>query len=264
MTQGAIPVERWNLIEQELAARDYVRTLDLVDKLDVSVETVRRDLASMESKGLLVRVRGGAVGGNRTREEAPYVERSVSDQSKKSAIGIAAAELVKNNAVIVIDVGTTALHLVKSLRSDFTGLIITNSLQAAAMASERLECEVMVIGGKLRSGDMAISGNRGKEFLKDFCPDVSFLGSGGICSSTGLTDYHYEEVELRRTMIEVSARSWALVDSTKFNKVAPFRVSGLNSLTGIITDTRPPSDLVDVFTEFGGEIVVGHRTDDPS
>lgn len=248
------------MIEQELAAHEYVRTVDLVELLDVSVETVRRDLAVMESRGVLVRVRGGAVAaGHKTRVESPYSERSASSQQEKAAIGRAAAALVPDDATVVIDVGTTALHVVRSLSPGFQGLLVTNSLPAATVASERLSCGVVVLGGRVRPGELAVSGMRSQEFLRDFRPDLAFLGSGGVSVSAGLTDFDYDEVQLRRVIIEVTARAWVLADSSKFGIVAPFRVTGFDDLAGLVTDREPSADLAEAITAAGAEVIVGMR-----
>lgn len=260
MAHSAIPAERWSVIEQELAAHEYVRTIDLVERLDVSVETVRRDLAVMETRGALVRVRGGAVAaGHKTRVESSYSERSESSQQEKAAIGRAAAALVPDDSTVVIDVGTTALHVVRSLNPGFQGLLVTNSLPAATLASERLSCGVVVLGGRVRRGDLAVSGMRSQEFLQDFRPDLAFLGSGGISTTAGLTDFDYDEVQLRRVIIDVTARAWVLADSTKFGTVAPFRVTGFDDLAGVVTDQQPPSELAETIANAGAEVVVGAR-----
>ncbi|WP_166375835.1 DeoR/GlpR family DNA-binding transcription regulator [Aeromicrobium phragmitis] len=258
MAHSAIPAERWSVIEQELAAHEYVRTVDLVERLDVSVETVRRDLAVMESRGVLVRVRGGAVAsGQKTRVESSYSERSQSGQREKAAIGRAAAAMVPDDSTVVIDVGTTALHVVRSLSTSFEGLLVTNSLPAATLASERLTCGVVVLGGRVRRGDLAVSGMRSHEFLQDFRPDVAFLGSGGISTSAGLTDFDYDEVHLRRVIIEVSAHAWVLADATKFGTVAPFRVGGFDDLAGVVTDQQPSAELRESIVAAGGDVIVG-------
>ncbi|WP_087622807.1 DeoR/GlpR family DNA-binding transcription regulator [Aeromicrobium sp. PE09-221] len=257
MTQLAIPAERWGIIEQQLAAREFVRTVDLVDVLGVSIETVRRDLAALESRGTLVRVRGGAVAaGHHPRAEGSYGERSASGRDEKARIGRAAAELIADDATIIIDVGTTALQVVAAMAPSFQGLLLTGSLPAATLACERLSCEVVVLGGRVRPGDLAVSGGRADQFLGDFRPDIAFLGSGGVDAVDGLTDFHYEEARLRQRMLALSARSWVLADGSKHRVVAPVHVANLDQLAGLVTDVEPGGDLGAALDAAGVEVRV--------
>ncbi len=257
MAHAPIPAERWGIIEQQLAGREFVRTVDLVDVLDVSIETVRRDLAALEDRGVLTRVRGGAVGaGHHARAEGSYGERSVSGRDEKERIGRVAAGLIADDATVVIDVGTTALQVVAAMSPAFHGLVLTSSLPAATLASERLAGEIVVLGGRLRSGDLAVSGGRAEQFLDDFRPDIALLGSGGVDTAEGLTDFHYDEARLRQRMLAVSARSWVLADSSKHRVVAPIHVADLDQLTGLVTDDDPGLELGSALETASVEVIV--------
>lgn len=245
MTSSAIPAERRAAIQRELDTHQFVRTPELAQQLGTSVETLRRDLASLESQGVLLRVRGGAVSPAAHVDEGPYDQREHKHTKEKSAIGQASARLAENDATVFIDVGTTALEVARRLPQDFRGLIVTNSVQVSTIASARLDCDVFLLGGMVRKGDLAVSGTRAIEALKDFCPDIAFLGSGGLSARSGLVDFHYAEATLRRAVIHHTRHAWALVDSSKFERLAPYKVCDLQSLAGVVSDAEPPEQLSD-------------------
>ncbi|PWJ49537.1 DeoR C terminal sensor domain-containing protein [Quadrisphaera granulorum] len=163
----------------------------------------------------------------------------------KAAIGRAAAALLRPGQTVVIDVGTTAVEVARAVPGDFHGVVATSSLRVAGVLAGRSGIEVLVAGGRVREGDLAVCGAQAVAFFDDLCPDIAFVGSGGV-SASGLTDYHLDEAASRRVMISRSARSYALVDHSKIGRTAPYRVCGLEQLSGIITDRQPNTDQREV------------------
>ncbi|MEV7867682.1 DeoR/GlpR family DNA-binding transcription regulator [Streptomyces sp. NPDC088124] len=252
-----LPAERHRRICEALRAQRIVSTEDFSRMLDVSQETVRRDLVTLERRGLLVRVHGGATntaGG--FGEEAPFDERSGMERQAKVAIGAAAAALVRPGQTVVIDIGTTAVEVARALPADHRGTVATCSLLVAAELAGRPHVEVLVSGGRLRGGDLACSNAQALAFFADLRADVAFLGSGGVDASAGLTDFHLDEVATRRLMLANTVRSYILADSSKFGRVAPHRVCGLEDVDGLITDARPSSTLESGMERSGGVVVV--------
>ncbi|MGW7518972.1 DeoR/GlpR family DNA-binding transcription regulator [Streptomyces sp. NPDC054796] len=253
-----LPAERHRRIRLTLARQRVVSTEELARSLEVSPETVRRDLVTLESQGVLVRVHGGATGPPpASGEEASFEERLDTARAAKEAIGAAAAGLVRPGQTVVIDIGTTALEVARALPADFHGTVATCSLLAAAELAGRPRVEVLVSGGRLRAGDLACSSERARAFFADINADVAFLGSGGIEAERGLTDFHLDEIAPRRAIIAGAAASYVLADATKFGRVAPHRVCGLGELGGVITDAPPPKGLRSAVERAGGVLIVG-------
>jgi DeoR family fructose operon transcriptional repressor len=251
-----LAAERHSRIVSILQTRQYVRNEALADALGVSLETVRRDLAALEHDGRLTRVRGGA---SRQRaassEEAIYAERSLLATEEKVTMSRAAAKLVRPGMTLMIDVGTSCLNVAKALPETFTGRVVTCSLLAAMELSDRVDIEIIVVGGRLRSGDLAVSNGQAVAFLEDLHPDLAFLGSGGLDAEAGLTDYYPDEIASRRVVLRNASRAYVLVDSSKHGRVAPFKVCDLGALTGVITDSSPDTELAAALARAGVELI---------
>lgn len=92
-------------------------------------------------------------------------------------------------------------------------------------------------------------------FIEQLHFDVAFLGSGGLDAEVGLTDYHLDEVEVRKTIIGRATRSYVLCDSTKFERVARYRVAGLDEFSGVIVDRAPEGELATALESAGTDII---------
>ncbi|WP_019634946.1 DeoR/GlpR family DNA-binding transcription regulator [Actinomadura atramentaria] len=253
-----LPAERHAQIVEALRDNRVVSTEEFGRLLGVSAETVRRDLKELERRGALVRVHGGATardGG--TGEEPPFTERAGIASAAKTAIGRAAAALVRPGQTVVIDVGTTAVAVARALPAEFRGTVATCSLQVAAELAGRPGVDVLVAGGRVRAGDLACSGAQAVAFFADLHADVAFLGSGGLDAATGLTDFHLDEVATRRVILGTALRSYVLADSGKFGRVAPHRVCGFDAFDGLVTEGPVPPDLARAVERADGVIVTG-------
>ncbi|MDL4772582.1 MULTISPECIES: DeoR/GlpR family DNA-binding transcription regulator [Thermomonosporaceae] len=239
-----LPAERHARIGDALRSTRVVGTDELSRLLGVSAETVRRDLVVLERRGALVRVHGGATAkADGSGEEAPFTERAVIAGEAKAAIGRAAAALLRPGQTVIIDVGTTAVEVARALPAGFRGTVATCSLLVAAELAGRPGVEVLTSGGRVRAGDLACSGAQTAAFFADLRADVAFLGSGGVDAGAGLTDFHLDEVAVRRVIIASSLRSFVLADSGKLGRLAPHRVCGLDEVDGLVTDRPVPPGL---------------------
>lgn len=254
-----LAAERHDRILALLASTGHVRTEELARALSVSDETVRRDLSALERQGLLTRVHGGAtlrepIAG----EEASFLDRASTAPEEKVAIGRIAASLVRPGMTVMVDVGTTALEVAKALPHDYHGTVVTCSLLIAAELAGRPRIEVLVSGGRVRAGDLALSNATTLGFFQDLRPDIAFLGSGGVSAEAGLTDFHVDEVATKRAVLATSARSYVLADSTKHGRIAAFRVCGLDGFTGLISHEPAEETLGEALRAAGCHQVTGN------
>jgi DeoR family transcriptional regulator, fructose operon transcriptional repressor len=237
-----LPTQRRQAILAQVRKHSAVSADDLARQFGVSVETIRRDLRRLGDKGLLDRVYGGATRPAGRSSEGSFAARSVRRMAAKRAIANLAASFVEPGDTVVIDIGTTALEVARALPVSFEGRVLTNSVPVAMELSGRREVEILLCGGQVRHGDGACSGAHAEAFFAEFYADRAFLGSGGVHPEAGLTDYYPAEVVVRRTIIEHTAASYVLADSSKLGVIAVRRVCQLDQLTAIITDDAENDD----------------------
>ena len=231
-----LPTQRRQAILAQVRERAAVSAEDLSRQFGVSVETIRRDLRRLQQRGLLERVYGGATRPAGRSTEGSFAARSGRNADRKRAIAALAASLVEPEETVVIDVGTTALEVARALPASFHGRVLTNSVPAAMELSARSDVELLLCGGQVRAGDGACAGAHAEAFFAEFYADRAFLGSGGVHPEAGLTDFYPAEVVVRRTIIDHTAMTYVLADSSKLGEIAVHRVCTLDRLTAVLTD----------------------------
>jgi DeoR family fructose operon transcriptional repressor len=253
-----LAAERRARIVDSLRGARTVSTEKLAIVLDVSPETIRRDLAVLEDQGLLFRVHGGAAvpDSRAAGTEASFPERERTRQDAKRRIAARAASLLVDGQTVMIDVGTTALAVARAIPASWTGTVATCSLLVAVELGNRPDVEVLVCGGRVRAGDLTLSNHLAREFFAELHPDIAFLGSGGVDAAAGLTDYYLDEIDVRRAVIRNARQSWILADATKLGRVAQHAVAPLAAMSGLITDEKPDERLALAISEHGVTHVV--------
>jgi DeoR family transcriptional regulator, fructose operon transcriptional repressor len=251
-----LPVERHDAIVDAVNTAQAISTDDLVRRLGVSAETVRRDLALLEDRGAIRRVHGGAASIVDGRGEEPsFAARTVIRHEAKARLARVAAGLLEVGQTVVIDIGTTAVEVARAIPPSFRGTIVTPSLLVAMEVADRPGIEVLVSGGRVRKGDLACANAHAKALFADLYPDLAFLGSGGVDARAGLTDFHLDEIDVRKTIIANSARSYILADSSKLGRVAPHRVCALRAVNGLITEHNSSQAVAAAIEEAGGVVL---------
>jgi DeoR/GlpR family transcriptional regulator of sugar metabolism len=251
-----LPEERRLQIVEQMRAKPLVRADDLAELFGVSIETVRRDLLALQRDGLIRRVYGGATASGPRAFEPPFDRRRTLHLEEKRAIARLAASLVRPGETLILDVGTSVAELARALPADHRGAVLTNSLLVAAELAERDELELHVSGGRVRAGDLACAGSHAQTFFADCYADKAFLGSGGVHPEAGLTDYHLEEVPVRRTMLDHAAERYVLADSSKLGHVAVRKVCPLERLSAVITDERVEPGIARALQDKGVRLLV--------
>lgn len=254
-----LPVARRAKLLAELNGAGSLSTDALAERLGVSGETIRRDIALLENEGQLIRVHGGAMSlpaASLVKHEEPYDIRQDEHQEAKVRVGQTAVSLIKNGDVIAIDVGTTSLQIAKALPPDFHGVIATPCLLVAAELAGRPGIDVLLSGGLVRGGDMACSNSQAVSFFRDLNTDIAFLSSGGLTVRHGLTDFYRDEVATRREMLRNAGKAYIAADGSKIGKIAPYRVCDLGDVAGLITDTAPTEALAHELNRQGVQLIL--------
>ena len=253
---SSLPEERRLEIIREVRARPLVRASELAERFHVSVETIRRDLVSLERDGLTRRVYGGVTAATPRLAEAPFELRREERTARKAAMARLATTLVSHDDMLVLDIGTSVAAVAAALPLTYRGRVLTNSLLVATALTDRQDVEILTSGGRIRGGDLACFGPHAERFFSEFHGGKAFLGTGGVHPTIGLTDYYPDEIPMRRIIIEHASECYAMADSSKLDQVALSTVCPLAALTGVITDDGADERIVQLLEQAGTRVLV--------
>ncbi|QRN94440.1 DeoR/GlpR transcriptional regulator [Archangium violaceum] len=249
--------ERHQRILEILGTEGRLVAGELSELLGVSGYTIRRDLDELAEAQLLRRVHGGAVA--RSPVASTYEERQQQGVPGKIATARAAATLLQPGQVVILDGGTTALHLVDAIPPDHTGTFITHCPAVASALARHPGIEVVLVGGTLDRRAMVAVGANVIDTYRRITADVCFLGIWSLNATSGISGPYYEEVEVRRVLLDCADRIVGLASREKLGTVAPFSVGPATGLTHLATEPGVPEELLRPFVELGIHIVQSGR-----
>lgn len=246
--------QRHEKIVTAARAAGRVDVTELAEVMGVTPETVRRDLTSLERRGLVRRVHGGALPVMPTEVEPTVVERLGRRTAEKERIVARALEELPSQGVILLDGGTTTLALARIL-PDRPGLVVvTNSVAIAATLTDREDLDVHMLGGKIRTRTGAAVGSWAARALAETSIDVAFLGANGFTVERGFTTPEESEADVKRAMVAASRRCVVLADSSKAGLVQFQRFARPGDVELLITDAGLDAETAEVFEEAGTQV----------
>ena len=228
--------ERHRKIIERLERDGLVKSQDLVQWLDSSESTVRRDLQELEDSGILERVHGGAKRPQHLEQELGMFEKSSKNVQQKKLVAKYAVECIAEGDVIYLDAGTTTSEMIPFLK-ECTVTVVTNSVGLAARLVEA-KIATIVLGGRIKLTTDAVVGSQALEQLKQYRFNKAFMGMNGVHIDSGYSTPDPEEAILKRAAIQQAEEAFVLVDHSKFNQTSFVSVAPL-SAASILTDTCP-------------------------
>lgn len=228
---------RHDTIRRAIEVNGQVSIADLSDRLGVSEVTVREDLKHLERRGVLTRVRGGAVVARTGAMEMSLEETSTTNRSEKMAIAVRAAAMVEDGQTIIIDVGSTTTYMAKALSPNLSRVVvITNGLNIALILEALPGVAVIVTGGTLRPLQHSLVAPMGTLLLDQLKADIAFLGCNGVDPVRGFTNSNIAEAEIKQAMVRSATKSVFLADHDKIGQVASAFVADISGADLLITD----------------------------
>ncbi|MBO4817777.1 MAG: DeoR/GlpR transcriptional regulator [Bacteroidales bacterium] len=239
--------ERRSLLLNQLKNEGKIFISDLMKQFDVSEVSIRKDLAILEERKLLLRVKGGAVDMHQTGD---YDDMSISQKQRmhsreKQMIGKFAASLIMDGETVIFDSGTTVMEIAKNLDSLNNLTVITNALDIAITLNKYSRFNVIALGGKMRSVSYSTVGMLAESALKNFYCDKLFLGVDSVSIKDGISTPNLEEASLNQAMINSAKEVIAVFDSSKLGRRSFVHIASLDKIDTIVTDSGISPDFKD-------------------
>ncbi len=247
--------ERHQAIVERARADGRVDVANLAADLDVTAETIRRDLTTLERQGVLRRVHGGAIPVERLGFEPALAVRDAVLQAEKERIAKAALDEIPEEGAILLDAGTTTARLAGTLPGDREFTVVTNAVPIATMLATRRNITVLLLGGRVRGRTMAAVGDWTTLALQDVFVDVAFVGTNGVSVERGLTTPDTSEAAAKRAMIGAARRSVVLADHTKVGNDHFARFARLEDVDVLITDSGLDEETAAQLAAVGPRVV---------
>ncbi len=235
--------ERKQTILSLLEKNGSVSVTELSKQLNISEVTVRTYLTDLESKGLLSRVHGGAISSYKPYYSMNLNQRLNTNQTEKIKIAEKIAEMVDDKDTVMLNSGTTTLLVFRSLPTNYTLNIVTNSIAIALEAAGIPNFNVCLVGGYVNAKYQFCYGDDAVEQLKKYHADKLILSVDGIDKQTGFTTYYDREATIDRTMIEQSEICIIAADTSKFERTAFTKISPLSVADVIVTNDSLNEDI---------------------
>ena len=228
---------------------------ELSAKLEVTPQTIRRDLAELADQGVLDRVHGGAILRSGASNIA-YDERRRMNEDAKAAIGRACAAQIPDNSSVILNIGTTTEAVARALLRHRNLTVVTNNMNVANILAANDSCEVLVAGGLLRRSDGGLVGDLTIEFMANFKTDYAIIGCSALDEDGDILDFDLAEVRVSRAILRQARECWLVADSDKLLRKAPIRVVSVAQLDAIFIDRPLPDRLQQVCDQGGTRVVV--------
>lgn len=245
--------ERQALILHKLHTSGKVVVSRLAVELNVSEDTVRRDLLDLDQKGQLKRVFGGAI--PLERPVINFFDRETADLELKQRLAQKALPLLESDQLIAIDGSSTNLQLAKNLPNDLKITVLTNSYSIAHACSMKKQIDVIVLGGRLLKDSMTNVGETAAAQAALYHPDLCFMGVYAIHPEYGMTIPYPDEVTIKRQLVQCSSRVIALLNPIKLNTVSRYHVCGIEAFTTLITDEDVSGEMASDYKNKGLDLI---------
>ncbi|KRK13082.1 transcription regulator [Lacticaseibacillus zeae DSM 20178 = KCTC 3804] len=229
--------ERQKWIVDKLNRNGNVRISKISEELGISRETIRKDIYSLNQRGLVNAVRGGAVLPTSVKE-TKYDKRKKMNVAEKKEIANMALHFIQDGFSIFLDYGTTNYEVAEAIKkANFKDLtVVTNSTNVLKSLEYQKGIQIIFLGGNLRQSEGAVSGPLTINNISNIYCDIGFFGVGGITLKTGITNHYIAQVDVSKKMMDHCRIKIVLADHTKFELTALYKTTDVQNVDIVITD----------------------------
>ncbi|KAA1191608.1 DeoR/GlpR family DNA-binding transcription regulator [Paenibacillus sp. B2(2019)] len=248
-----LKADRQAYILKKVETEGRVVVQELTQELNVTEDTIRKDLQSLSKLGLLKRIHGGAH--SLISDMKDFNSRVEFNSQTKADLAKRACRLIENAKVIFIDGGSTNLKVAENIPEHFDGRIITNSPSIALSLCRLSKASVTLLGGDLDKKNQVLFGASTLRAIQQIHLDLTILGVSTLDSKVGITVPSYEESIIKNQLFEQSSMVIAIATKEKLEKISTFFVAKVSALDYLITEGTVDNKIVDTYKKLGVNVV---------
>jgi len=245
--------ERQAFILHQVNLHNQVLSASLSQELEVSEDTIRRDLQELADNNRLIKVHGGAL--SLSFNEPHHPTAHVYAHAQKKLIARKAASLIQNDMFVLTTGGTTLIELARHLSPTLKATFISGSLPVVLAYTHHPLIDVILIGDKVSKNSKITVGGEAISKIKQIKADICFLGVNAIDAQFGVTDNDWEVVQVKKAMIESAQKVICLTIAEKINSFQPFHVCPSEEIDILITELPPEDPRLEAYRQKGIQTV---------
>lgn len=245
--------ERQAYILRQVNLHNQVLSVNLSLDLNVSEDTIRRDLQDLSDNGKIIKVHGGAL--SLSFNDFHYTSNHVYAHPQKKLIARKAASLIHNDMFVLTTGGTTLIELARALPQSLKATFISGSIPVVMEYTHHPNIEIILIGDKVSKNSKITVGGEAIAKIKQIKADLCFLGVNAIDAEHGITDNDWDVVQIKKAMIESAQKVVCLSIAEKINSCQPFHVCPVQEIDTLITELRPEDPSLEPYRKKGIQVL---------
>lgn len=245
--------DRQEYIVHQVNLHNKVLLTDLSEQLQVSNDTVRRDLQELAGRGKIIKVHGGAV--SLSFHNISHSGKEVYGYTQKRIIARKALSLIKDGMFVLTGGGTTIIELARELPADLNATFISGSLPALLEYCNHPLINVIAIGDKISKASKITVGPEAIAKIREFRVDLCLVGINAINLENGVSDNDWDIVQMKKAMADSANRLVCLTISEKLNTRQPIPIFSLEKIDTIITELPPDAPALQPYVKAGIQVL---------
>ena len=250
--------ERQEAILNLLSHDGKVRVKDLSEMFKVTEDCIRKDLGALEKQGKLKRTYGGAVVRRENLHMLEVSKHRNTDVEAKRRIAQAAVKLIHEKDMVFLDISTSNLAIAELLvKTDRDMTVVTNMIDILVVLARNPKIRLVFAGGKINKSRDGFWGGMTLDFISRLQPDIAFVGAVGVdVKENSVSTYDIEDGINKAAIVRVSKRAYVVAEARKLSSDGNYNYTSLDTLSGLITDSKPAEDICEAAEDYGVEIIL--------
>jgi DeoR/GlpR family transcriptional regulator of sugar metabolism len=241
--------ERQAYILHQVNLHNKVLSTDLSQHINVSDDTIRRDLQELADAGKLIKVHGGAL--SPSFHNGLHTSKEVYSYQQKKIIAQKAASLIKDGMFVLTGGGTTIIELARALPQSLHATFISGSIPAIYEYMNHPNIDVIVIGDKISKNSKITVGLEAISRIRQIKADLCFMGINALNLENGVSDNDWDVVQIKKAMVESSQKLVCLTIAEKVNSQQPIQVCESSKINTLITELSADDPLLQPYKDAG-------------